>query len=127
MTRDLMYQQEIRRAVRQAYAGIPAGGGEPVTRSYTDDELALVPAGAINRALGVGNPVRYAALQPGETVLDVGGGIDTVLAARRVGHPRCSGRPRPGPGASPAPWPSGCSSASFTTPASRRDGIGSVR
>jgi arsenite methyltransferase len=35
----------------------------------------------------VGNPVRYARLQPGQTVLDVGsgGGIDTILAGRRVG------------------------------------------
>ena len=33
------------------------------------------------------NPVRYARLQPGQVVLDVGsgGGIDTILAARRVG------------------------------------------
>ena len=35
----------------------------------------------------VGNPVRYARLQPGQVVLDVGsgGGIDTILAARGVG------------------------------------------
>jgi arsenite methyltransferase len=35
----------------------------------------------------VGNPVRYARLQPGQVVLDIGsgGGIDTILAARRVG------------------------------------------
>src|SRR5207244_12288298 len=39
------------------------------------------------RALGVGNPVRFAFLQPGEVVLDVGSGagIDSILAARRVG------------------------------------------
>jgi ubiquinone/menaquinone biosynthesis C-methylase UbiE len=38
-------------------------------------------------ALGVGNPVRYGLLQPGEVVLDVGsgGGIDSILAAKRVG------------------------------------------
>jgi arsenite methyltransferase len=88
MTQDLMHQEEIRQAVGQAYAQIPTGGGESVTRrSYTEDELADVPPGAIAWALGVGNPVRYAGLQPGETVLDVGsgGGIDTILAARRVG------------------------------------------
>jgi arsenite methyltransferase len=46
-----------------------------------------VPAEAVAWALGVGNPVRYALLQTGETVLDVGsgGGIDSILAARRVG------------------------------------------
>jgi arsenite methyltransferase len=88
MTEDLMYQNEIRQAVREAYAEIRTGGGEPVTRrSYTEDELGLLPPGAVNWALGVGNPVRHAALQPGETVLDVGsgGGIDSILAARRVG------------------------------------------
>ena len=88
MTEDLMYQNEIRQAVRKAYAEIPTGGGELVTRrSYTDVELGLLPPGAVNWALGVGNPVRHAALQPGETVLDVGsgGGIDSILAARRVG------------------------------------------
>jgi arsenite methyltransferase len=88
MARDLMFQQEISDTVRQAYAAISSGGGESVARRlYTDQELAEVPAGAIEWALGVGDPVRYAMLQPGEAVLDVGsgGGIDTILAARRVG------------------------------------------
>jgi arsenite methyltransferase len=88
MTEDLMYQDEIRQSVRQAYSTIPTGGGEAVTRrSYTDAELAELPAGAIAWALGVGNPIPHARLQPGETVLDIGSGagIDTILAARRVG------------------------------------------
>ncbi len=35
----------------------------------------------------MGNPVRYAEVQPGETVLDLGssGGIDTLLAASKAG------------------------------------------
>jgi arsenite methyltransferase len=88
MARDLMFQDEIKDAVRQAYAAISTGGGETVARRlYTPDELSHVPAGCIEWALGVGNPVRYALLQPGETVLDIGsgGGIDTILAARTVG------------------------------------------
>jgi SAM-dependent methyltransferase len=88
MARDLMFQQEIRQAVRQAYAAIPTGGGEVVARRlYADQEISEIPAGAVEWALGVGDPVRYAFLQPGETALDVGsgGGIDTILAARRVG------------------------------------------
>jgi arsenite methyltransferase len=88
MAKDLMFQDEIKEAVRDAYAGISAGAGETVARwFYSDDELAEVPAGAVAWALGVGNPVRYALLQPGEVVLDVGsgGGIDSILAARRVG------------------------------------------
>src|SRR5512132_630874 len=50
------------------------------------------PPGAVRWALGVGNPVRYARLEPGQVVLDVGsgGGIDTILAARRVGPEGCA-------------------------------------
>jgi SAM-dependent methyltransferase len=87
-TRDLMFQDEIKDTVRQAYAAIETGGGETVARRlYSEQELAEVPRGAVEWALGVGNPVRYALLQPGETVLDIGSGagIDTILAARRVG------------------------------------------
>jgi arsenite methyltransferase len=88
MARDLMFQGEIEQAVQQAYGAITSGGGELVARRlYADQELAEVPSGAIDWALGVGNPVRYAMLRPGERALDVGsgGGIDTILAARRVG------------------------------------------
>jgi arsenite methyltransferase len=88
VTRDLMFQDEIKDGVRHAYAAIETGGGETVARRlYSEQELAEVPPGAVGWALGVGNPVRYAFLQPGETVLDIGsgGGIDTILAARRVG------------------------------------------
>jgi arsenite methyltransferase len=75
MAEDLMFQEEIRQAVRQAYGAITSGGGESVARRhYSDEELAEVP-------------VRYARLRPGEVVLDVGsgGGVDTILAATRVG------------------------------------------
>ena len=88
MARDLMFQKEIKDTVRQAYAAISSGAGESVARRlYTDQELAELPPGAVEWALGVGNPVRYAMPRPGEAVLDVasGGGIDTILAARRVG------------------------------------------
>lgn len=88
MTEDLMYQDEIKDAVRVAYAGISSGAGATVAGwLYSDDELAEVPREAVAWALGVGNPVRYALLRPGERVLDVGsgGGIDSILAARRVG------------------------------------------
>jgi arsenite methyltransferase len=88
MARDLMFQDEIKQAVRQAYGAISTGGGESVARRlYSEQELAEVPAGAVQWALGVGNPVRYGRLRPGEVVLDVGsgGGVDTILAAGRVG------------------------------------------
>lgn len=53
---------------------------------YSTDELASVPAGAYLGA-GSGNPVRHAALRTGEVVVDLGAGagMDSFLAANRVG------------------------------------------
>jgi SAM-dependent methyltransferase len=88
MAGDLMYQAELKEAVRDAYSEISTGGGEAVARRlYSDGELAQIPPGAVEWALGVGNPVRYAFLEQGQRVLDIGcgGGIDTILAARQVG------------------------------------------
>lgn len=85
---DLMFQGEIRQVVRTAYERIPSGAGRVLAqRLYTDSELAAVPGPAVDWALGVGNPVRHADLGPGEVVLDLGcgGGIDSILAAHRVG------------------------------------------
>lgn len=84
---DLMQQAEITNLVKEAYGELTTGGGvEAVEWAYSAEELAEVPGGARAWALGVGNPVRHAQLRPGETVLDVGsgGGIDSILAARRV-------------------------------------------
>ncbi len=54
---------------------------------YNQEELASLPQGAIQLALGCGNPTALAELKPGEHVLDLGsgGGIDVLLSARRVG------------------------------------------
>jgi arsenite methyltransferase len=53
---------------------------------YTAEQAAAIPAGT-NLGLGCGNPLAFAAVQPGETVLDLGSGagIDAFLAAREVG------------------------------------------
>jgi arsenite methyltransferase len=88
MTDDLMFQDEIRDMVRTAYGAITSGAGRAMAqRFYSDEELASMPAETVDWALGVGNPVRHARLSEGEVVLDIGsgGGIDTLLAARRVG------------------------------------------
>jgi len=52
---------------------------------YSQEELAVLPDGS-DLGLGCGNPQAIAALQPGETVLDLGSGagIDCFLAARQV-------------------------------------------
>jgi arsenite methyltransferase len=85
---DLLFQDEIKNVVRSVYQEIPSGGGKDVaTKLYSAEELDEVPAGSVVWALGVGNPVRHAALTAGETVVDLGsgGGIDSILAARRIG------------------------------------------
>jgi arsenite methyltransferase len=59
----------------------------PPCSSALEDELTALPSGAVDWALGVGNPVRHADLKSGEIVLDVGcgAGLDSLLAARAVG------------------------------------------
>ncbi|GLA02192.1 hypothetical protein AnigIFM60653_001593 [Aspergillus niger] len=54
---------------------------------YTAEDLKVLPEKA-NLALSCGNPVGFANLKEGETVLDLGSGsgIDVILAAHRVGR-----------------------------------------
>ena len=96
----------IRTAVRETYSQIAVsdGGGccvpsdasccgpqTPVQVGssqwgYSDADLIAVPSGA-DLGLGCGNPGAIAAMQPGETVLDLGSGagFDAFLSARAVG------------------------------------------
>ena len=54
---------------------------------YEGSDLEGLPAEAMAGSIGCANPVALADLHPGEDVLDLGsgGGIDVLLAARRVG------------------------------------------
>lgn len=84
---DLLSQESIRSVVRETYAAVDPTDRRVAERFYTADELSGVPETTARMALGVGNPVRHAALRPGEDVVDLGsgGGIDCLLAARAVG------------------------------------------
>lgn len=54
---------------------------------YDPEWLQRAPAGAIASFAGVGNPHARSALQPGETVLDLGSGagLDGIIASWQVG------------------------------------------
>jgi len=85
-TDDLLGQAEITASVQHAYRAVIGTRTSVAARLYDPEQLALLPRGAVEQALGVGNPVRAAALRPGQVVIDLGsgGGIDTILAARAV-------------------------------------------
>jgi len=57
------------------------------SRNYADTELSSLPKEAIQASLGCANPLVFAELKEGETVLDLGsgGGIDVLIASRFVG------------------------------------------
>jgi arsenite methyltransferase len=90
--------QDVRETVRRRYAELAVMAPAqavccgPVdacfgATGYAQAELEHLPEAAANAALGCGNPTAVAELAEGETVLDLGsgGGIDVILAARRVG------------------------------------------
>src|SRR5436190_13778838 len=96
---------DIQQAVREKYGAIAdsvgkgsintgccgraaCGCGDPMTSNlYSDAETGGLPADAVTASLGCGNPTALLALEPGQTVLDLGsgGGIDVLLSAKRVG------------------------------------------
>jgi ubiquinone/menaquinone biosynthesis C-methylase UbiE len=95
---------DIREAVRARYAAAATSVAEDGSccdsnAVLSDEEAAVFGAGLYGEtgdelpdtatmvSLGCGNPTAVAALEEGETVLDLGsgGGIDVLLSARRVG------------------------------------------
>ncbi|WLD12847.1 arsenite efflux transporter metallochaperone ArsD [Planctellipticum variicoloris] len=90
-----MTQNKLLETVQSKYASVARSGlsnDSDAVRSvaaafgYTADELADLPPES-NMGLSCGNPVALAGLKPGEVVLDLGcgGGLDVLLAAKRVG------------------------------------------
>ena len=106
MNPTLEQNDSVRRLVREGYSKIAqetaAGGCSPGVSccgstpqeadklarelGYTVEELQALPDGA-NMGLSCGNPAALAALQPGETILDLGsgGGLDIFIAGRKIG------------------------------------------
>lgn len=99
-----MEEEKIKKIVREGYAKIAkkeasccgstvsccgSTNFEEISKKigYTEEELRSVPEGA-NLGLGCGNPVAFASLKEGETVLDLGPGtgLDCFLAAKKVGE-----------------------------------------
>src|SRR2546425_3131819 len=83
--------EEVRAKVRERYsiAASRRGGCEDdgcCAIGYSPVELEGIPAESV-LGLGSGNPVRYAELRRGETVIDLGSGagVDVFLASRLVG------------------------------------------
>jgi arsenite methyltransferase len=87
--------QGIEDVVREKYAAVAASsltnessGVQAVAQAfgYSAEELRSIPAEA-NMGLSCGNPVATAHLRLGEIVVDLGsgGGIDVLLAAKKVG------------------------------------------
>jgi SAM-dependent methyltransferase len=65
----------------------PSPSAQSCCQSYPVELLEAVPPEVAGISLGCGNPISAAALQAGESVLDLGsgGGLDCILAARLVG------------------------------------------
>lgn len=86
MTKDLMYKDEIQELVGEAYRALEDPGA-PAARFYADEQLTGLPDGVRQWTLGVGNPLAWARLEPGEAVVDLGcgSGADALLAAGEVG------------------------------------------
>ena len=98
-----MKEKNIKRVVKEGYTKIAkkkssccvsscctdSGLAEKMSKDigYSQEDLEAIPKGA-NMGLGCGNPVTFASLKEGETILDLGSGagLDCFLAANKVGR-----------------------------------------
>jgi arsenite methyltransferase len=94
---DGLTPEAVQAAVRERYGAVATDPGRgftfPVGRAfaaavgYAPELLAALPADAVEAFAGVACPVPHAALQPGETVVDLGcgAGLDSLVAGLAVG------------------------------------------
>jgi SAM-dependent methyltransferase len=90
-------KDNLRAAVKERFAAVAASPGQdkkfPVGPAsakklgYDPQEIDALPPPVTESFCGVGNPLGLGELLPGHTVLDLGSGagMDSLLAARRVG------------------------------------------
>jgi arsenite methyltransferase len=84
--------ESVRKRFSRVALGIDAGFGVWTGNRCAEylgygDALDSIPTVSLESFVGVGNPASFAALAPGERVLDVGcgGGLDALVAAEQVG------------------------------------------
>ena len=91
-----MKKETVKKIVKDKYKEIATKGtscccscnkAKNISKSigYSDEELKIV--GEANLGLGCGNPLAFGKIKEGDVVLDLGSGagIDSILAAQRVG------------------------------------------
>src|SRR5262245_47953903 len=88
---------DLRAAVKERFAQVarspdleskfPVGPASARKLGYGPQEIDPLPASVTESFCGVGNPLGLGEVRPGQTVLDLGSGpgMDSLLAARRVG------------------------------------------
>jgi SAM-dependent methyltransferase len=93
-----MKSDTLQQAVAQQYGQVavqpdgqfpfPVGRDFAEKLGYAPELLDTLPEAAVSRFTGISNPLIFADLQPGETVVDLGcgAGMDLILSARQVGE-----------------------------------------
>ncbi len=89
--------EAIRAAVKERFTQVarspeqeqkfPVGPASAKKLDYDPQEIDALPTSVTESFCGVGNPLGLGEIRPGQTVLDLGSGagLDSLLAARRVG------------------------------------------
>jgi SAM-dependent methyltransferase len=81
------YAERVSAPTAGCCANTTAGADLITKLGYEAEELAALPEAAVEKSFGCGDPLKYAGVQAGQTVLDIGSGagIDCFIAAKKVG------------------------------------------